>query len=60
MLEHIRADPEIGVLVIGAGTEKSGPGPMVSALTGRRMSDLRVPITIVPGSMTKEEIIAAA
>jgi nucleotide-binding universal stress UspA family protein len=60
VLEHIRADPEIGVLVIGAGTEKSGPGPMVSALTGRRMSDLRVPITIVPGSMTKEEIIAAA
>ena len=60
VLEHIKSDPEIGVLVIGAGTEKSGPGPVVAALTGRRMTDLRVPITIVPGSMTKEEIIAAA
>jgi len=58
VLEHIRSDPEIGVLVLGAGTDKTGPGPLVSALTGRRMSDLRVPITIVPGSMSKEDIIA--
>jgi hypothetical protein len=60
VLAHIKDDPEIGVLVIGAGTDKSGPGPLVSALTGRRMSEMRVPITIVPGTMTKEEIIAAA
>ena len=33
---------------------------LVTALTGRRMVDLRVPITIVPGSMTKEDIIAAS
>jgi hypothetical protein len=60
VLEHIKSDPEIGVLVVGAGVDKAGPGPIVSALTGRRMGELRVPITIVPGSMTKEEIIAAA
>ena len=59
LIEHIKSDPEIGVLVLGAGVDKGGPGPLVSALTGRRMADLRVPITIVPGSMTKEEIIAA-
>jgi len=60
LLEHVRADPEIGVIVVGAGVEKAGPGPVVTALTGRRMGDLRVPITIVPGSMTKEQIIATA
>ena len=60
LIEHINSDPEIGVLVLGAGVEKGGPGPLVSALTGRRMADLRVPITIVPASMTKEEIIAAS
>lgn len=60
ILEHIKSDAEIGVLVLGAGTEKSGPGPVVQALTGRRMSELRVPVTIVPGSMTKEDIIATA
>ena len=47
------------MLVLGAGADKAGPGPLVAALTGRRMAELRVPITIVPGSMTKEEIIAA-
>jgi hypothetical protein len=59
VIEHIKSDPEIGVLVLGAGVDKGGPGVLVSALTGRRMAELRVPITIVPGSMNKEEIIAA-
>jgi nucleotide-binding universal stress UspA family protein len=59
VLAHLKDDPEIGVLVLGAGTEKSGPGPLVHALTGRRLGELRVPITIVPGSMTKDDIVAA-
>jgi hypothetical protein len=60
VIEHIKSDPQIGVLVLGAGVDKGGPGPVVAALTGRRMGELRVPITIVPGTMTKEEIIAAS
>jgi nucleotide-binding universal stress UspA family protein len=60
IIQHVRSDPEIGVLVLGAGVDKSGPGPLVAALTGRRMADLGVPITIVPGSLTKEQIIATA
>ena len=59
IIAHIKSDPEIAVLVVGAGVDKGGPGPVIAALTGRRMAELRVPITIVPGSMTKEEIIAA-
>jgi hypothetical protein len=38
--------------------DKGGPGPVVSALTGRRMAEVPIPITIVPGSMSKEDIIA--
>ena len=37
LIEHIKSDPEIGVLVLGAGVDKGGPGPLVSALTGRRL-----------------------
>lgn len=59
IIAHIRSDPEIGVLVLGAGTEK-GPGPLVAALTGRRMADMHVPITIVPGAMSKDEIVAVS
>jgi nucleotide-binding universal stress UspA family protein len=58
VIQHVKSDPEIGVLVLGAGTDKKGPGPVVAALTGRRLSDLGVPITIVPGSLTKEQIVA--
>ncbi|PZQ46971.1 MAG: universal stress protein [Rhodovulum sulfidophilum] len=57
VMAHIKSDPEIGVLVLGAGTDK-GPGPLVAALTGRRMNEMHVPITIVPGGMSKEEITA--
>lgn len=59
VLAHIRSDPEISVLVLGSGTEKGGPGELVTALTGRRIAEMRIPITIVPGTMTKEDIIAA-
>jgi nucleotide-binding universal stress UspA family protein len=58
VLAHIKSDPEIGVLVVGASVDKGGPGPVVAALTGRRMAEVPIPITIVPGSMSKEDIIA--
>jgi hypothetical protein len=59
VLAHVKENPEIGVLVLGAGTDKHGPGPLIAALTGRHVEEIRIPITIVPGSMTKDEIIAA-
>jgi nucleotide-binding universal stress UspA family protein len=51
----IREDPEIGVLVLGAGSEKSGPGPLVTQLS-RTSGNLPIPITIVPGDMSKEKL----
>lgn len=58
IIEHIKSNPEIGVLVLGAGTKGDGPGPLVTDLAGRRVSEMPVPVTIVPGNMTKEDIIA--
>jgi nucleotide-binding universal stress UspA family protein len=55
ILSQIREDSEIGVLVLGAGTETSGPGPLVSQLT-RSSGNLPVPITIVPGELSKERL----
>ncbi|RMD95056.1 MAG: universal stress protein [Alphaproteobacteria bacterium] len=57
ILAQIRDDPEIGVLVLGAGAEKSGPGPLVSQLS-RASGTLPVPITIVPGTLSKEQLEA--
>ena len=57
ILAQIREDPDIGVLVLGAGTEKSGPGPLVSQMA-RASGSLPVPITIVPGDLSKEKLEA--
>ena len=58
MLDQIKDDPEIGVLVLGAASEGDGPGPLVSQLAGRMAGKMKVPVTVVPGGMTREEIIA--
>jgi len=55
ILEVIREDPRIGVLVLGAGAGKGGPGPLVTQLT-KASGTLPVPITIVPGEMSKERL----
>src|SRR5690606_13649583 len=33
ILAQVNEDPQIGVLVLGAGTDKSGPGPLVTQLS---------------------------
>ncbi len=55
ILGLIREDPDIGVLVLGAGTDKAGPGPLVTQLS-RSSGSLPVPITIVPGDISKERL----
>ena len=54
IVAQIHEDPDIGVLVLGAGQE-SGPGPLVTQLT-RQSGSLPVPITIVPGDLSKERL----
>jgi nucleotide-binding universal stress UspA family protein len=52
----IDEEPSISILVLGANTEQRGPGPLVSALTGKFVGRLRVPVTIVPGHLSDEEV----
>ncbi len=55
LLAQVREDPEVGVVVLGAGSGKKGPGPLITALT-RAAAGLPVPLTIVPGEMSKERL----
>jgi nucleotide-binding universal stress UspA family protein len=59
ILSQVKDDPEVGVLVLGAGTGNKGPGPLVTELT-RRSGTLPMPVTIVPGEMTKEQLEAVS
>jgi nucleotide-binding universal stress UspA family protein len=55
ILAQVKDDAEIGVLVLGAGTDKGGPGPLVTAMS-RNSGSLPIPITIVPGDLSKERL----
>ena len=52
----IDEDRDIAILILAAGTSKEGPGPLVTAFTQRGANFLRVPVSIVPGSLSDEEI----
>jgi nucleotide-binding universal stress UspA family protein len=55
ILKRVEQNPEIGVLVLGAASGKGGPGPIITALM-RQASALSVPMTIVPGELSKERL----
>lgn len=57
IIAQIAENNDIGVLVLGAGTDGKGPGPLVTQLS-RNSGSLPVPITIVPGNMSKEKLEA--
>lgn len=58
LMDLLEEEPSISILVLGASTGQGGPGPLVSALTGKLMGKLRVPITVVPGNLNESEIDA--
>ncbi len=57
IIAQIAEDSEVGVLVLGAGTSNKGPGPIITQLT-KSAGTLPIPITIVPGDITKEKLEA--
>ncbi|MDB5540092.1 MAG: universal stress protein [Devosia sp.] len=55
----VAEDPAIAILVIAAAAGKEGPGPLVSAFANRAgQAALPVIVTIIPGTMTDEQIVA--
>jgi nucleotide-binding universal stress UspA family protein len=58
IVKLIVSDEDIAILVLAAGTESEGPGPLVSALAGKASGTFPVPITIVPGNLDDEAIAA--
>ena len=56
LLALLEEDPRISILVLASAATGSGPGPLISALTGRYASRVRVPMTIVPGGLDDREL----
>ena len=55
ILGLIEEDEDIAILVLAAGTGKEGPGPLVSSF-GPTAGDYPIPVAIVPGHLTDEEL----
>lgn len=56
LFKLIDEEPSISILVLAASIEQRGPGPLIAALTGKFISRLRIPVTIVPASLSDEDI----
>ena len=56
--ELIEEVPELSVLVLGASTGGEGPGPIVDHIVNKVAGGFSLPITIVPGGLSDEEIDA--
>lgn len=52
----IDEDHDIQVLVLGAASGEEGPGPLVSAIAGQLSGGFHIPITIIPGGLSEEQI----
>jgi len=55
LLKLIEDDEDIALLVLAAATDKEGPGPLVSSLI-RNAGEFPVPIALVPGNLTDEDL----
>ena len=61
ILGMIEEDEDVAVLVLGAATDTKGPGPLVSKLAGGVGAGMfPIPMTIVPGNLSLEELQAMA
>ena len=56
----IESDEDIAILVLAAGASSEGPGPLVTAIAARGSGTFPVPITIVPATITEEQLDAIA
>jgi len=53
----LNEEPTISVVVLAANVSGGGPGPLISYMLDNSASQLHVPITIVPGSLSDEDIL---
>ena len=57
LFQLLKDDKAISILVLASGTGKEGPGPLVSMFTTAVQA---IPVTIVPGNFTNEQVDALA
>jgi nucleotide-binding universal stress UspA family protein len=57
LMDLIESEPDISVLVLGAAAGSEGPGSVISYVM-KRIGRLPIPVTIVPGNLSDDQIDA--
>lgn len=58
LMKLIQEEPSISILVLAAGTGRGGPGPLISFVVSQMSGNLRIPVTVVPGYLSDEQLDA--
>ena len=56
LLELIKEEPSISLLVLATAAGREGPGPLVTYLVSQLGGQIDVPVTLVPGGLTESQI----
>lgn len=61
IVKLIDEDEDVAIMILGAAADSRGPGPLVSSLaTGKLAGSFPIPIVIVPGNLSLEDLMAMA
>lgn len=56
--EIIEEDADIAILVLAASLDKDGPGPLITAIVSRDPETFSIPVVLVPGDISDDDIDA--
>lgn len=58
LMKLIQEEPSISILVLASGTGRGGPGPLINFIVGQMSGSLRIPVTVVPGYLSDDQLDA--
>jgi nucleotide-binding universal stress UspA family protein len=58
LISLINEETQISLLVLGADTQSETAGPLISFMMAKGAANCRVPITVVPGNLSDDQIDA--
>ena len=56
LLKLVQEDRSIRFLVLASSANNEEPGPLIKALTGKKIKNLSIPMVIIPGSLSEKDI----
>jgi nucleotide-binding universal stress UspA family protein len=60
ILALIEEDEDVAILVLAASSSSEGPGPLVTSFASKTAGTFPIPVTIVPGNLSDEDIASLA